>query len=743
MNARNYHPRPKKRPNRMSIILVLLGTLCAVGAVVALAGYYILVPVETSSPLVLIREPYHGEDLTINEPVIVRALARDKNKITRIEFWANGRLLETQTSSLPGGASPMPLVVGWQPATPGQHTLTVRAFNSQEQSGDASIVVTVAEIPMDDADNDTIPDVEDACPEEAGPEIASGCPDADRDGITDGEDACPDEIGPPEADGCPAVADDDRDGDGVPDAEDVCLDEVGLIPTEGCPDRDGDLVADAEDACPEEAGRGADGCPEPIAEAPAGEAPADDAAPPVEGDDASADDAPPDGADPGLDIPDSDDDGMSDDADPCPFEAGTPEDGYCPPEDALPAPIPDGGSWGTVYSVEFDALSFEVDDDYSTVNCYVRAGDPLTGLGVELYEFEPSGDRRWNLEEQAGGVNSRMIWITDDAAVPDDGQLGVQLDCFAFTGAPGGMVILGRAEGIHGREDWGGQVHTMTSEHDHFTAEYRLCSPDCELSGLPAPRIHTQYFWLGRERLTWAWYGAPEAVTGFMVYVDGARVDYTANRYIEIEDFLPACGETRAIEVTAALVSPLETIESPHSNTWLLEGEPCPRIARVTFQTLNTYDLPNDSEIDFALGPVSGSLIVNDAYETFDTSFRNLIGDNDGTFLVDDHSYSVLGRLGSHCQSRADDPLSGASWRDLVRCLETDVIDVGLERGDSLTIRGFIYETDPRGDWYIVFNGQITLPPPPEGATGGTYIISDDLGYMDLIVQVELLHAEP
>jgi hypothetical protein len=93
--------------------------------------------------------------------------------------------------------------------------------------------------PPPDSDLDKIPDAEDACPNEAGPDNKDpkkrGCPTVDRDGdgIPDDDDYCPDRPGikhdDPKANGCP-----DTDNDGLPDPIDTCKNEPGPAPT-GCP----------------------------------------------------------------------------------------------------------------------------------------------------------------------------------------------------------------------------------------------------------------------------------------------------------------------------------------------------------------------------------------------------------------------------------------------------------------------------------------------------------------------------
>jgi outer membrane protein OmpA-like peptidoglycan-associated protein len=152
------------------------------------------------------------------------------------------------------------------------------------------------QIEKTDADGDTVPDLDDACPEVPGFPELKGCPDDDGDGIVDAEDACPKEAGPAETQGCPVAKDSDADGvpddidrcpldpedkdafqdeDGCPDADndgdgivdkaDACPNEPGPIENRGCPSRDGDGdgVLDAEDRCPEQPGAKENGgCPD-------------------------------------------------------------------------------------------------------------------------------------------------------------------------------------------------------------------------------------------------------------------------------------------------------------------------------------------------------------------------------------------------------------------------------------------------------------------------------------------------
>jgi OOP family OmpA-OmpF porin len=162
-----------------------------------------------------------------------------------------------------------------------------------------------------DSDKDGIPDAEDKCPNDPGPEATNGCPDTDGDGIIDKDDKCPTVAGLPQFQGCP-----DTDGDGIPDADDACPLEKGTIEMKGCPDTDGDGIADKDDKCPTEKGPAStQGCPD------------------RDGDGiADKDDACPDQPGPAMyqGCPDTDGDGIPDKDDKCPNVFGVKENQGCP-----------------------------------------------------------------------------------------------------------------------------------------------------------------------------------------------------------------------------------------------------------------------------------------------------------------------------------------------------------------------------------------------------------------------------
>ena len=376
----------KGKRNRRWVIPAVAAALALAILLVAAAAYF-WVPRRSTGPVVLIDSPRQGEQIEVGQMVAVHSVARGEREVVRVELWVDDALQEAQESNLPEGSSPFPLVAYWQPASAGTHSLTARAFNARGERGQA--VITVEAIGLVDRDGDGVPDDEDLCPDEPGPETASGCPDRDDDGIADAKDACPDQRGVPEQQGCPGPTDGDGDGDGVLDGEDDCPAEPGTLATEGCPDADRDGVPDAADACPTQAGAaGASagaGCPAPVAGDQDGDGVADasDACPAQAGSPWAAG------------CPDRDGDGMRDGEDNCPDLAGPLENRGCPV--AGNAPDGDGDGSADVQDdcpddrglaqndgcpdTDSDGLPDNQDRDPTNPGPANRGGAPDTGVG--------------------------------------------------------------------------------------------------------------------------------------------------------------------------------------------------------------------------------------------------------------------------------------------------------------------------------------------------------------------------
>jgi hypothetical protein len=750
-----YAPRPPRRRGRILIPLAALLGLCFVLAAAAALGYYFLWPRPDVRPLVLIRSPRHGEQVEVGQEVTVHSIARDEGKVVRVELWVDGQLQESQTSNLPGGTSPFPLLARWQPSSPGTHTLIARAFNARGGRGQAS--VNVEAIEEADRDGDGVADEADACPDEPGAEAAAGCPDGDGDGIPDTEDTCPDEPGLPEDDGCPVPSEGDRDGDGIRDEADACPEEAGPPSAEGCPDADGDGVRDSDDACPEEPGlpehdgclvlgdRDGDGVPDTEDDCPEEPGPG------------------PSGC-PDTGVGDRDGDGVPDTEDGCPEEPGPGPSG-CP--DTGPPPgsgdtddssggipggdlIPGGGPGGgeddviIMNPVVFEALEFEVDHEYQEVHCY--AG--LAGEDMERYDFEPLGETQWDIAEHLGGANSRLVTVRED-----EPSLAVQVECWASNiypveveESPGGIPEgsawgtvwdLGSFTANHPREDWDGHVITATGsvgEHG-FQATYRICADSCETAAFAAPLLLLTEIgppgggepWM--RILTWRWNGDESVINGFKLYVDGSF--YTSPRrdlrsYELRDSLLPACGERLEFQMTAYSGATLvPDRESHRSNTLVLEGPPCPRTVRVQFLSLQTGHLGDDEywADGESVGPIFGNFWATGSSE------ERL------EFSAVDYPEWAWGRIRGyrlgHNQEYEIQGIFDEIWNWIVgsmsspyRAPSVDYVDVELGPDDDLTFGGAIWDADTGNPSDILFEGDDTIPadeiPVPGGGDGRT-----------------------
>jgi hypothetical protein len=370
-----------------------------------------------------------------------------------------------------------------------------------------------------DRDSDGVPDARDNCPDQAGPADNQGCPrtgssDRDGDGIEDTRDLCPDQPGPASNQGCPLPS--DRDGDGLLDAVDDCPDQAGPVANRGCPviesgDRDGDGVADASDGCPDDPGPAPDGCPVASSDRDGDGIPdTSDACPDRWGVGWR------DGCPAGWVIPrpiprlplcalipilcatgDRDGDGVPDDRDRCPDEAGVVIWEGCPrppwpipiPE---PSPLPGGicerlpglcapGGGRLFDDVELESITGQVEirleqlqteSRWSRLFCYLQLHTlPLMRLPDGGYMIS-DGRGTWDL------TDPRSARLTLDREL-----LHIEMSCYGGTSDPAafpqGLGILVRD---HDAADVTGAPITARAEGGGhwFQVTYRICRDHCE-----------------------------------------------------------------------------------------------------------------------------------------------------------------------------------------------------------------------------------------------------------------------
>jgi len=702
-------------------VLVLVAVLLALCCATAVVGglLYLWWPRAVTKPVVLISSPAHGEEVRVGETVSIHAIARDRASVARVEFWADGELREAQNSSLVEGTSPFPLVANWQPLSPGSHTLTVRAFNTEDARAYSSVTVEAYEVA--DRDGDGVPDEGDSCPDEPGFGPSEGCPsategDRDGDGVADPDDACPDEPGLPEHDGCSVPG--DLDGDGVDDELDECPGEPGLSELDGCPDLDGDGVDDGDDDCPAEPGLAdLDGCPDRDGD---GVRDGDDIRPDEPG-------RPEDRGAPDSGAPDSDGDGLADDVDRCDHEEGLPEHDGCPPpghgddldgdgtsdEDEAPegplGPIPAFPLEKLLVIVEVEGLEFLLGQQYDEVACYVGVGDYLEQYGP--YELE--GGTRWDIATDLGGENSLVVETAEDE------PLEVFMECEAYVGDEP-PLHLGVLRQEHDPREWDGRTLSGRSEREEepfgltFLVDYRICEGSCEESPLPPPFAWQVGTWLNEQLVdrwvAWQWEGDEESIDEFRIRYNcyNRRGDWwrgamlrapKTDRLISILAFEPTCLNTCEWSVNAYRAS--DGARSPQSNIALVDVGPCPRGRTVTVDFEWFSPIP---AVD-GRGPIYGDIWANEEVLSFDGADSS----HCGGFHDYECGYYTRGRtpMGEmfHAIRQLQSGCSGCSYD----APSSTFAMVSLPEGDSLTLGFNIWEYHrDRGD-VLLCSGESTL----------------------------------
>ncbi len=699
----------KKFSWRWIIAIILVVSICCLAALAAYAIYLFIKPDgQTSGPVIFFDMPASGEHFPAGQMVQVHVIARDPEKVARMELWIDGALIDNEKSPLKDGVSPLVLAAGWTPSESGQQTLTARAYDSQGEESTGETTVTVEDPATSlapDRDADRFPDDVDACPDEPGIEPV-GCPldiaDADNDGTEDSLDECPDTPGSMLTEGCP-----DGDGDGVADEYDSCLDAAGAGDSPagpGCPsaasdDRDGDGVIDGEDACPDVPGAvDVDGCP------------GESFALPGDSGDAAA-----------ADLIDSDGDGMADNEDICPGEAGSAEDGGCPADaadsdgDGFPDNVdlcpdiageaPDGcavpgavaeedGIRGFGFpfpgttALEFQALTFTVNEDYDEVNCYASLStDPPDLYGP--FHFE--GERTWNITDYMGSIS---------VAAADGEPLPVFVSCFGYSGPAGAPEFhyIGQYTARHNEGDWDGHVITaVVNELDSpagsaipdtegFTATYRICEGSCEDTPLPAPVLtFAQVF--GVPMLAWNFNGDEAVLENFKLYVNGtyaALIDGD-DRFLPVSRYQPACGGQTVFQLTAAGGGE----ESPLSNQALWRADECDsRRVRVTFNRLVTHGGSSDD----TYGPIFGNFRAAGSTEA------RLVFDGDdyphGYGIPTSGTTTVMSLFNTINASSIHSMCAGSRCLD-VSAPEVNYVEVEVEPEGSLSVGVSLYDENP------------------------------------------------
>ncbi len=97
-----------------------------------------------TTPIVEITDPPSGSQVLFGKPVVVYALARDPDKIAKVDFMVNGQLVGTQLSQGAQQAIQFSSSQAWRPAKIGAYVVTARATNTRGYSGDSQPLLVEA-----------------------------------------------------------------------------------------------------------------------------------------------------------------------------------------------------------------------------------------------------------------------------------------------------------------------------------------------------------------------------------------------------------------------------------------------------------------------------------------------------------------------------------------------------------------------------------------------------------------------
>lgn len=124
------------RPVTLILLIASLGLLaCDVTTLVSGGG---------GKPTVSIQAPANGSVFREGEDVAVQSTSKDSAGIVRVELSIDGAAVHSDTPPVPQGQVSFTLLQTWK-ATPGTHTLSVRAFNASGAASDPALVsITVA-----------------------------------------------------------------------------------------------------------------------------------------------------------------------------------------------------------------------------------------------------------------------------------------------------------------------------------------------------------------------------------------------------------------------------------------------------------------------------------------------------------------------------------------------------------------------------------------------------------------------
>jgi len=224
-------------------------------------------------------------------------------------------------------------------------------------------------------------------------------------------------------------------------------------------------------------------------------------------------------------------------------------------------PFDQTGTW-----VEVEAVSFQVQEEYDELYCYVGLGDISVQRVPETGSFHVSNTYDWNLPDYLGGNNKKVVFV------PENESLDLHLDCWGLDSS-NSLRWAGLYKAEHPQADWNGAlIEGHSTEGDGLTITYRINPAG---GPLLAPTNLRQIVLNHRILIQWDWIGIVNEIDGYKIYRDNSLVA-TIRPDIYMTEvpqmwIAPPCGEEYRYHIVAYQGS----IHSPRSNYLEYQAENC------------------------------------------------------------------------------------------------------------------------------------------------------------------------
>lgn len=127
------------RSFRIIVLLVSVTGLSALACDLSILGFGL-----AAKPQVTIVSPAAGAQVREGEEIQIQSISTDPTGIARVELAVDGATVATDVPPIPKGQTTFTLMQRWK-ATPGAHTLSVRAYNASGAASDPALIsITVA-----------------------------------------------------------------------------------------------------------------------------------------------------------------------------------------------------------------------------------------------------------------------------------------------------------------------------------------------------------------------------------------------------------------------------------------------------------------------------------------------------------------------------------------------------------------------------------------------------------------------